>query len=80
MSKEEIYDTMWDSEEHNVEITTKTGNTITGYVDLFESRDDNSDDDVNPGEASVSILGKDKGTEWGCVVYEDDIQTIRITD
>lgn len=80
MPKEEIYDTMWDSEEHNVEITTKAGNTINGYVDLFESREDNSDDDVNPGEASVSILEKEKNKEWSYVVYEDDIQDIRITD
>lgn len=75
MTKEEILGVMSGSEGCNVEITDVNGKEIVGYVDLYESRFDNSDDDVNAGEASICV---DSDDENSYVLYERDIKKIKI--
>lgn len=77
MNKDEILEVMSESEGLNVEITDAKGDKITGYVDLFETRYDNSDDDVNAGEASICVDGDD-GNSY--LLYESDIEEIKIVE
>lgn len=75
MNKQEILDVMSESEGCNIEITDVNGKVIVGYVDLYESRFDNSDDDVNAGEASICV---DTADDNSYMLYESDIKRIKI--
>lgn len=75
MTKEEILDVMSESEGCNVEIIDVNDEKIVGYVDLYETRFDNSDDDVNAGEASICV---DVDDENSYMLYESDIKEIKI--
>lgn len=75
MNKQEILDVMSESEGCNIEITDVNGKEIVGYVDLYESRFDNSDDDVNAGEASICV---DTADDNSYMLYESDIKRIKI--
>ena len=66
---------MENSEGENVRVIDVNGNIIEGYVDLFESRYDNEDDEMYPGEASI---GLDCENEKNCLIYEKDIESIEI--
>lgn len=75
MNKDEILDVMSESEECIVEITDVKDETIIGYVDLYESRYDNEDDEGNDGEASICVDTED-GQSY--LLYESDIKEIKI--
>lgn len=75
MTKEEILDVMSESEGCNVDIIDVNDEKIVGYVDLYETRFDNSDDDVNAGEASICV---DVDDENSYMLYESDIKRIKI--
>lgn len=75
MDKEKILETMSESEGFKVEITDVKGEKLIGIVELYETRYDNSDDDVNAGEASICVDGEDGN---GCLLYESDIKEIKI--
>lgn len=76
MSREEVYARMAESCFRNIEVTLSNGGVVTGYVDVFESRFDNEDDDGElKGKGSICLFpdGEDP-----MLLIEDDIRDIRI--
>lgn len=71
MNKTELLEIMEESDQRRIEYTDKNGIARTGYVDVYESRDDNE------GEASLCFAG-DEGEML--IVNESDITNIRIID
>lgn len=69
MNKTEILKIMEESDQRRIEYTDKNGIVHTGYVDVYESRDDNE------GDASLCFAG-DEGEML--IVNESDITNIRI--
>lgn len=71
MNKTEILEIMEESDQRRIEYIDKNDITYKGYVDVYESRDDNE------GEASLCFAG-DEGEML--IVNESDIVDIRIID
>ena len=79
MKKEEIYKTMGASDSHHATVEMKDGKCIPGYVDVFESRYDNEDeeDEEIRGKGTI-IFYPNEGDPM--LLTEDDILSIKITD
>ncbi len=73
-SKEEIYSIMAEAEQKKVRVVTTDGMTYTGYIDVFESRSDNQEDDAPfKGIGSIILV---TGDNSGVCLFEYDIVTI----
>ena len=79
MDKEEIYRTMGESDGNHATVETKDGKSIPGYVDVFESRYDNEDEDDEEirGKGTICFYPNDGDP---MLLTEDDISSIKITD
>jgi hypothetical protein len=77
MSVEQIREIMEDSQQGRIEYIDRDGVKHTGYVDVYESPYDNSDDDYKAGEATI-CFDDDNGDMT--IVYESDIKEIRILE
>lgn len=75
MDIEKIREIMEDSQQGRIEYIDVNGIIHTGYVDVYESPYDTSDDDYKPGEA-VLLFDDDNGDMT--IVWESDIDSIRI--
>jgi len=75
---DDIYNKMFESEGHYATITIDDGTKIHGFVNGFETRFDNEDDD-NEWAGTGSICSyADDGT--GMLMYEAHIKDIEIDD
>lgn len=79
MDKEQLYREMGKSDGHHVTLSLYHGDTVHGYVDVFESRFDNEDDDDPEirGKGTICFI-PDKGSPM--LLTEDDIRSIKIED
>ena len=76
MSKEEVYAVMCASDQRRVLLITNEGKQYIGFVDVFESRLDNEDDESDcAGQGSICFY-PDDGEPM--LLYEDDIKHIDI--
>ena len=72
--KEEIYSIMAEAEHKTVHVVTTDGETYTGYIDVFESRSDNQEDE-EPFKGCGSIILV-TGDNSGVCLFEYDITAI----
>ena len=63
------------SDQQRVSLATKEGKHFAGYVDVFESRFDNEDDDYCAGQGSICFYPDDGDP---MLLYEENIQSIEI--
>ena len=75
MNREEIYEAMSKFEQENVLLTTSDGKEYIGYIDVFESRYDNEDDDPPfAGQGSICFYSDDGDS---MLLYEEHIKSIK---
>lgn len=85
MTKNEIWETMLESEFHNAKIETVDGRIITGYVDLHESEYDSGENEPYIG-VDIKELHKTKNATvkpenlWDNGIYASEIKSIEILD
>lgn len=85
MSKEEIWETMFESEFHNVKIETVDGRIITGYVGLHESEYDSGEGEPFIGIDIKELHKTETATVkpenlWDNGIYASGIKSIEILD
>ena len=74
--KEEIYSIMAEAEQKTVRVVTTDGMTYSGYIDVFESRSDNGEDDEPfKGVGSIILV---TGDNSGVCLFEYEIVAIEI--
>ena len=79
MDKEKLYKKMSESCGHHAIIAIVGKNNVSGYVDVFESRYDNEDEEDSEirGKGTICFF-PDDGEPM--LLTEGDIQSIEITD
>lgn len=78
MNREEIYEAMYEGEQEHVKLVTSEGKEYTGYIDVFESRSDNEEDDPPfTGMGSICFY-PDEGEPM--LLYEVHIASIEIVN
>ena len=78
MSAEEIYAAMFEGEQKRVSLVDAEGDEYTGFVDVFESRYDNEDDEPPfSGQGSICFFPDDAPP---MLLYESVIKSIKVLE